>query len=88
MCRAKNAQLSDALQAQSESRAQHETFHNLLNRSNEPFSVVAEYFGHGMFNKIFFVDESDDVSQEVRSFIYKLPFFLLNLLFFNNISNL
>lgn len=65
MCRAKNSQLTDALQAQSESRAQHETFHNLLNRSNEPFSVVAEYFGHGMFNKIFIVD--DEVSQEVRN---------------------
>lgn len=66
MCRAKNSQLIDALQAQSESRAQHETFHNLLNRSNEPFSVVAEYFGHGMFNKIFIVNEPDEISQDVR----------------------
>lgn len=66
MCHSKNLQLIDALQAQSESRAQHETFHNLLNRSIEPFSVVAEYFGHGMFNKILIVDEKDEnVSQEV-----------------------
>lgn len=59
LCHAKNMQLIDALQAQSESRAQHESFHNLLNRSNEPFSVVAEYFGHGMFNKIVIIDESE-----------------------------
>lgn len=66
MCRAKNLQLVDALQAQSESRAQHETFHNLLNRSTDPFSVVAEYFAHGMFNKIFIVEEPDDVGVNVN----------------------
>lgn len=66
VCRAKNLQLIDALQAQSESRARHETFHNLLDRNIEPFSVVAEYFGHGMFNKIVIVEEPDEVSQDVR----------------------
>lgn len=65
MCRSKNLQLIDALQAQNESRAQHETFHNLLNRAVEPFSVVAEYFGHGMFNKIFLVEEPDEINQNV-----------------------
>lgn len=60
-------QLTDVLQAQSESRAQHEQFHNLLNRSNDPFSVVAEYFAHGMFNKILIVDEKyEDIVQEVN----------------------
>lgn len=54
-------QLVDALQAQNESRAQHEVFHNLLDRCREPFSVVTEYFGHGMFNKIFIVEETDDI---------------------------
>lgn len=59
-------QLIDVLQAQNESRAQHEQFHNLLNRSHDPFSVVAEYFAHGMFNKIVIVDEKcDDINQEV-----------------------
>lgn len=62
-------QLIDALQAQSESRARHETFHNLLDRNAEPFSVVAEYFGHGMFNKIVIVEEPDEVSQDVRVFL-------------------
>lgn len=66
VCRAKNMQLIDALQAQNESRAQHETFHNLLNRAAEPFSVVAEYFGHGMFNNILIVDEPvDELRQNV-----------------------
>lgn len=64
-CHPKNVQLTDALQAQSESRAQHESFHNLLNRSMEPFSVVAEYIGHGMFNKILIVNEPD-VAYKVR----------------------
>lgn len=62
-------QLTDVLQAQSESRAHHEQFHNLLNRSNDPFSVVAEYFAHGMFNKIVIVDEKyEDIVQEVKLF--------------------
>lgn len=44
VCRVKNLQLVDALQAQNESRAQHEMFHNLLDRCREPFSVVTEYY--------------------------------------------
>lgn len=63
MCHCKNAQLKDAIHAQSESRDQHEDFHNLLDRSTEPFSVVAEYLGRGLFNKIIIVEEEeiDDV---------------------------
>lgn len=87
ICHTKNQQLTDALQAQSESRARHETFHNLLNRSAEPFSIVAEYFGHGMFNKIVLVEEPDDVSQDV-SFCYFYYFcFFFVLLKINLIMN-
>lgn len=60
VCHSKNLQLIDALRAQSESREQHEIFHNLLDRSSEPFSVVTEYFGRGLFNKIVIVDEDSD----------------------------
>lgn len=60
VCHTKNVQLVDALHAQSESRGQHELFHNLLDRSTEPFSVVAEYFGRGLFNKIVLVEEDND----------------------------
>lgn len=59
-CHTKNDQLTDALRAQSESRGQHELFHNLLDRSTEPFSVVAEYFGRGLFNEIVLVEEDND----------------------------
>lgn len=59
MCHTKNVPLVHALHAQSESRGQHESFHNLLDRSTEPFSVVAEYFGRGLFNKIVLVEEDN-----------------------------
>lgn len=66
-CHSKSLQLIDALQAQNESRDQHESFHNQLDRSIEPFSVVAEYFGRGLFNKIVIVEEQDDVNADVSS---------------------
>lgn len=59
VCHSKNLQLKDALHAQSESRDQHEAFHNLLDRSTEPFSVVSESFGRGLFNMIVIVDEDE-----------------------------
>lgn len=72
-------QLIDALQAQNESRVQHETFHNLLNRATEPFSVVAEYFGHGMFNKIFIVDEpEEEANRNVCKHIWNVLLELIN----------
>lgn len=80
VCHSKNQKLSDALQAQSESRARHETFHNELNRSAEPFSVVAEYFTRGMFNKIVLVNEPDDVNQDVSDF-FAIPIFFYIYLF-------
>lgn len=81
VCRAKNVQVKDALRAQSESRGQYDAFHDLLDRSMEPFSVVAEYFGRGLFNQLVIVEEDggeanndvcnfDDVS---RNFF---PFFM------------
>lgn len=59
VCHTKNVQLLDALRAQHESRGQHESFHNLLDRSVEPFSVVSEYFGRGLFNKIVIFKEGE-----------------------------
>lgn len=77
VCHSKNLQLIDALQAQNESRDQHEIFHNQLDRSIEPFSVVAEYFGRGMFNKIVIVDD-DDVNVEVRQIYFSRSIFRFN----------
>uniref|UniRef100_A0A182SC25 RING-type domain-containing protein n=1 Tax=Anopheles maculatus TaxID=74869 RepID=A0A182SC25_9DIPT len=59
VCSKNNIQLIEALRAQSEARDQHEMFHDLLDRSPEPFSVVADYFGRGLFNKLLIVEEGD-----------------------------
>lgn len=53
-------QLMEKLQAQNDSRDQHEQFHNRLNRSTEPFAVVADYMGNGLFNQIVIVKEDED----------------------------
>lgn len=53
--------LQTALQSQAESHDQHDQFHNLLNRSEEPFSLVSEYFGRGLFNQLVIVDENESV---------------------------
>lgn len=45
---------------QSESRSKHNEFHRKLNDSVEPFALVADYFGRGLFNKILLVDEDDE----------------------------
>lgn len=57
-------QLLDSLQAQSDSRNKHDDFHNQLNRSMEPFSVVAKFLGYGLFNRIVIVEENE--AEDVR----------------------
>uniref|UniRef100_A0AAG5D1K0 Vacuolar protein sorting-associated protein 11 homolog n=2 Tax=Anopheles atroparvus TaxID=41427 RepID=A0AAG5D1K0_ANOAO len=59
VCNKNNMQLIEALRAQSEARDQHEMFHDILDRSPEPFSVVADYLGRGLFNKLLIVEEGD-----------------------------
>ena len=58
-------QLLDAIHAQSQSRGHHKEFHNLLDRSVEPFLVVAEHFRCGLFNKIVIVEEGNNINDEV-----------------------
>lgn len=55
----KNAGIIDTLLAQQESRTKHNEFHSMLDRSPEPFSLVAEYFGRGLFNRIVIFDENN-----------------------------
>lgn len=57
-------QLMEKLQAQIDSRDQHDGFHNRLDRSTEPFALVAEYMGYGLFNEIVIVNEDED--EDVR----------------------
>lgn len=42
----------DIIRAQEHGRDLHETFHNQLERAEDGFSVVADYFGRGVFNKV------------------------------------
>ncbi|XP_058057321.1 vacuolar protein sorting-associated protein 11 homolog [Anopheles bellator] len=67
VCNKNNMQLIEALRVQSEARDQHKQFHDILERSAEPFSVVAEYFGRGLFNKLVVIEESDQQTQEIAT---------------------
>ena len=42
----------EIIRAQEQSRDLHESFHNQLERAQDGFSVVADYFGRGVFNKV------------------------------------
>lgn len=42
----------DIIHAQEQSRELHEQFHSQLERAQDGFSVVAEYFSRGVFNKV------------------------------------
>lgn len=57
ICSAKNQQMTERLRTQQESQGQHETFHRLLNNSNDMLYVLSSYFGRGLLNQIVIVDE-------------------------------
>ena len=42
----------DIIHAQEHSKDLHEQFHSQLDRAQDGFSVVAEYFSRGVFNKV------------------------------------
>lgn len=50
----------DIVHKQIESRNKHHVFQSLLDQSNESFSVIADYFGKGFFNKIVIYNEDED----------------------------
>lgn len=54
-----NKKLLDIIRAQEQSRDLHETFHSLLDRAEDPFSLVADYFGRGVFKKLTVITDSD-----------------------------
>ncbi|XP_051174547.1 vacuolar protein sorting-associated protein 11 homolog [Leptopilina boulardi] len=51
-CLPDNKKWLDIIKAQEQSRDLHETFHSLLDRAEDPFSLVADYFGRGVFKKL------------------------------------
>lgn len=54
-----NKKLLDIIRAQEQSRDLHETFHSLLDRAEDPFSLVANYFGRGVFKKLMVITDAD-----------------------------
>ncbi|RUS74031.1 hypothetical protein EGW08_018205 [Elysia chlorotica] len=52
VCAPENRKIMDIIRAQEQTRDFHEFFHNQLERAPDGFSVVADYFGRGVFNKV------------------------------------
>nr|CAH7725796.1 unnamed protein product [Callosobruchus chinensis] len=50
-CEPQNKDLLELLSAREYNRDLHETFHSQLEKAHDGFSVAAEYFGRGVFNK-------------------------------------
>jgi hypothetical protein len=45
---------------QEQSRDLHDTFHSQLERAEDGFSLVADYFGRGVFNKLTVITDSPE----------------------------
>ncbi|KAL4227956.1 Vacuolar protein sorting-associated protein 11 [Mactra antiquata] len=59
VCSNENRKIMDVIRQQEHGRDLHETFHNQLERSvHDGFSVVADYFGRGVFNKVTVITDS------------------------------
>ncbi|TRY63573.1 hypothetical protein TCAL_03655 [Tigriopus californicus] len=48
-CYPENKKVLDIIKSQEKSRDQHDLFHHQLNNADDSFSVIAEYFGRGVF---------------------------------------
>lgn len=58
-CLPNNKKLLDIIKSQEQSRDLHDTFHSLLDRAEDPFSLVADYFGRGVFKKLMVITDTD-----------------------------
>ncbi|XP_014209287.1 vacuolar protein sorting-associated protein 11 homolog, partial [Copidosoma floridanum] len=56
-CMPCNKKWLDIMKAQEQSKDLHETFHSLLDRAEDPFSIVADYFCRGVFKKLMVISE-------------------------------
>eukprot|EP00918_Siedleckia_nematoides_P018931 GHVU01040411.1.p1 GENE.GHVU01040411.1~~GHVU01040411.1.p1 ORF type:complete len:904 (-),score=100.20 GHVU01040411.1:521-3232(-) len=57
-CLPENRKLLDIIRAQEQNKDLHENFHHQLERSQDGFSVVADYFGRGVFNKVTLITDA------------------------------
>lgn len=56
-CLPNNKYILSVIQSQEPSKSLNEVFHSELEKSDDPFGVVAEYFGRGVFNKLTLVTD-------------------------------
>lgn len=63
-CQPTNKSIVDLLKAREPNRDLHETFHSLLERAPDGFSLAAEYFGRSVFNKVTLVKLLNDNLQD------------------------
>ncbi|KAK6628467.1 hypothetical protein RUM43_002282 [Polyplax serrata] len=52
VCKRNNKQLLDMIKYQEQNHELHESFHSQLEKADDGFSVVADYFGRGVFNTL------------------------------------
>ncbi|CAG9799537.1 unnamed protein product [Chironomus riparius] len=64
VCRKKNSQLLDMMHVQNESRNKNHVFQEKLENTHEQFSVIADYFSRGLFNKIVLLSDDEDENRE------------------------
>nr|XP_023025769.1 vacuolar protein sorting-associated protein 11 homolog [Leptinotarsa decemlineata] len=65
-CQPENKNLVELLRAREYNKDLHETFHSQLEKAHDGFSVAAEYFGRGVFNKYKVItDESIQKSLDI-----------------------
>ena len=50
-CHAENKQIVDTIKSQKKSHDHHDQFHSQLEKADDGFAVVADYFGRGLFRK-------------------------------------
>ena len=68
-CLNNNKKILDIVKSQAQSREQHDAFHSQLEKSDDGFAVVADYFGRGMFRGQTFLESTvptGGVSDRVR----------------------
>nr|XP_006822187.1 PREDICTED: vacuolar protein sorting-associated protein 11 homolog [Saccoglossus kowalevskii] len=63
-CMSENRKVLDIIRAQEHSKDLHEQFHHQLDRATDGFSVVADYFGRGVFNKVTLLTDSMPVKKK------------------------
>ena len=65
VCSPENRKVLDIIRSQEHNKNLHEQFNNQLERSADGFSVVADYFGRGVFKKVILYKEDENIQEKV-----------------------